>query len=98
MWQLLSRNRKLNSFQIIIYGFAAVILVGTFLLMLPISTVERVSTPFLESLFTSTSAVCVTGLIFTVIVQGLTTKKIYRVIERSKSIRIRKECCQNCGS
>lgn len=63
MWQLLSRNRKLNSFQIIIFGFAAVILVGTILLMLPISSVGRKSTPFLESLFTSTSAVCVTGLV-----------------------------------
>lgn len=37
-------------------------------------------------------------IIFTVIVQGLTTKKIYRVIERSKSRRIRKESCRNCGS
>ena len=37
-------------------------------------------------------------IIFTVIVQGLTTKKIYRMIEKSKSKRIRKESCRNCGS
>ena len=30
--------------------------------MLPISTVTRVSTPFIDALFTSTSAACVTGL------------------------------------
>ena len=37
-------------------------------------------------------------IIFTVIVQGLTTKKIYRMIEKSKSKRIRKESFRNCGS
>ena len=36
---------------------------GLLLLMLPISTREGVRTPFLETLFTSTSAVCVTGLV-----------------------------------
>ncbi len=54
---------RLTSFQIIILGFAGVILAGAFLLMLPISTKDRVVTPFNESLFTSTSAVCVTGLV-----------------------------------
>lgn len=44
------------------YGFAAAILVGTALLMLPISTTGRGGAPFLTSLFTSTSAICVTGL------------------------------------
>ena len=43
-------------------GFAAVILFGAFLLTLPISSVEGVFTPFHKALFTSTSAVCVTGL------------------------------------
>ena len=46
-----------------ILGFLLVILAGSVLLMLPISTREGVRTPFLETLFTSTSAVCVTGLV-----------------------------------
>ena len=57
------RRKRLNSFQIIIFGFAAVIILGALLLMLPISSRERQITPFLDSLFTSTSAVCVTGLV-----------------------------------
>ena len=53
---------KLNYFQSIILMFAAVILIGAALLMLPISAQERTVTPFHEALFTATSAVCVTGL------------------------------------
>ena len=56
-------KRKLTSFQIIILGFSGVILFGTFLLMLPFSSRSGLATPFSEALFTSTSAVCVTGLI-----------------------------------
>ena len=56
-------KRKLSSSQIILFGFLAAILTGTALLMLPISAAEGVGTPFLDCLFTSTSAVCVTGLI-----------------------------------
>lgn len=56
-------NKKLTSFQIIILGFAAVILIGALLLMLPASSREGVRTSFLDALFTSTSAVCVTGLV-----------------------------------
>ena len=56
-------NKKLTSFQIIILGFAAVILTGALLLMLPASSRDGVRTPFLDALFTSTSAVCVTGLV-----------------------------------
>lgn len=60
-----SKNMKkhLTSFQIIILGFGGVILLGTLLLMLPISTMEGIVTPFHEALFTSTSSVCVTGLV-----------------------------------
>ena len=43
--------------------FAAVILIGAALLMLPISAQGRTVTPFHEALFTATSAVCVTGLV-----------------------------------
>ena len=56
-------KRKLTSFQIIILGFSGVILFGTFLLMLPFSSRSGLATPFSDALFTSTSAVCVTGLI-----------------------------------
>ena len=56
-------KRHLTSFQIMILGFAGVILLGALVLMLPIATAQRVWTPFHEALFTSTSAVCVTGLV-----------------------------------
>ncbi len=49
--------------QIIALSFLAVILIGAFLLSLPISSRAREWTPFLDSLFTATSATCVTGLI-----------------------------------
>ena len=57
------RKKHLTSFQLIILGFAGVILFGTILLMFPIATLENVPTPFSEALFTATSAVCVTGLV-----------------------------------
>ena len=46
-----------------IYGFLGAILIGTILLMLPISSKTGQFTPFVDALFTSTSAVCVTGLV-----------------------------------
>ena len=58
-----ARRKTLTSFQVIILGFACAILLGALLLMLPISSQERHMTSFLDSLFTSTSAVCVTGLV-----------------------------------
>ena len=57
------KKKHLTSFQLIILGFAGVILLGTILLMLPFSTLDKVTTPFHEALFTATSAVCVTGLV-----------------------------------
>ena len=51
------KKGHLSSFQMIILGFAGVILVGALLLMLPIATKSRAVTPFNEALFTSTSAV-----------------------------------------
>ena len=61
--EIIRRKRRLSSFQIIILGFAGVILLGALLLMLPISTTGGNVTPFNETLFTATSAVCVTGLV-----------------------------------
>ena len=54
---------RISSFQIIIGSFLAVILTGTLLLMLPVSSAEGAATPFGDALFTATSAVCVTGLV-----------------------------------
>ena len=54
---------RLSSFQIILLGFAAVIFIGAFLLSLPISSKSGEWTSLIDSLFTSTSAVCVTGLV-----------------------------------
>ena len=63
MTRPIKKRKRLSSFQIIILGFVGVILLGALLLMLPISSQDRVVTPFNQTLFTSTSAVCVTGLI-----------------------------------
>ena len=49
--------------RLITLGFAFVILLGTFLLLLPISVKPGMEAGFIDALFTSTSAVCVTGLI-----------------------------------
>lgn len=57
------RNIKLKGVQILALGFILVILIGALLLTLPIATTSGESTNFLDALFTSTSAVCVTGLI-----------------------------------
>lgn len=54
---------RLSSAQIVVLGFAALILVGAILLCLPISSAQRQFTPFLDSLFTATTSVCVTGLV-----------------------------------
>lgn len=51
----------LNPAQLFIVSFFLVILFGSFLLMLPNAANEKIS--FIDALFTSTSAVCVTGLI-----------------------------------
>ena len=61
--KIIRRKHRLSSFQTITLGFAGVILLGALLLMLPISTTAGCVTPFNETLFTATSAVCVTGLV-----------------------------------
>lgn len=54
---------KLRPEQIIVVGFALLILFGAGLLCLPVSTYPGKGVSFLNALFTSTSAVCVTGLV-----------------------------------
>lgn len=53
----------LTLFQTIVLGFAGLILIGTFLLMLPVSSASGEMTAFTDALFTSTTSVCVTGLV-----------------------------------
>ena len=57
------KRRRFSSSQIIMLGFMGVIALGTALLMLPWSRTGTDSAPFLDALFTATSATCVTGLI-----------------------------------
>ena len=63
MFRILSAFRRLNSFQIIVLGFAFVILLGAGILMLPVSSADGSWTPFVNALFTSVTSVCVTGLV-----------------------------------
>lgn len=56
-------RKHLTTAQIIILGFAGLVLCGALLLMLPIASQSRTVTPFHEALLTATSASCVTGLI-----------------------------------
>ena len=56
-------GRQISSSQIIILGFAAAILTGSLLLILPWATQDGQGAPFSDALFTATSAVCVTGLV-----------------------------------
>ncbi|MBA4492724.1 TrkH family potassium uptake protein [Paenactinomyces guangxiensis] len=55
--------KKLSPPQVLVIGFAATILAGAFLLSLPISTENGQPLPFIDALFTATSAVCLTGLV-----------------------------------
>ena len=55
--------RRQSPARIIAFGFASLILFGSFLLMLPCSIRDGVTLRYIDALYTSTSAVCVTGLI-----------------------------------
>lgn len=58
----LKPKKELNPAQILVLGFAVVILLGGMLLNLPFSSVDGISVGFVNAIFTATSAVCVTGL------------------------------------
>ncbi len=55
--------KKLTYTQIIVLSFAMLILLGTLILCLPISSADGEFTPPLNAMFTATSATCVTGLV-----------------------------------
>lgn len=59
----LKKKLKLNGVQILALGFLVLILIGGIILSLPISSQSGEPTNFLDAIFTSTSAVCVTGLV-----------------------------------
>ncbi|MEA4853690.1 MAG: TrkH family potassium uptake protein [Christensenella sp.] len=56
------KHRALNPAEILVFGFGGMILIGAILLCLPIASSTGKSVGFLTSLFSSTSAICVTGL------------------------------------
>ena len=56
-------HRRFSHAQTLAIGHFLVILTGALLLMLPIASQDGTVTDFLSTLFTSTSATCVTGLI-----------------------------------
>lgn len=56
-------KKQISQTQFIAYGFFAIIMMGSLFLMLPIASRDGQSEPFLNCLFTATSASCVTGLV-----------------------------------
>lgn len=61
MNEINSKKIRLNTMQILALGFLGIILLGGVLLSLPICNKQPIT--FLDALFTSTTAVCVTGLV-----------------------------------
>jgi trk system potassium uptake protein TrkH len=59
----INSNKEINPSMVLILGFAAVILFGAILLNMPAASKDHQSVGFINALFTSTSAICVTGLI-----------------------------------
>lgn len=60
---MVRRRVQFNAVQTLTFSFAALILAGGLLLMLPVSSRSGQPLPFLDALFTSASASCVTGLV-----------------------------------
>lgn len=55
--------KRMSPARIIALGFAAAIFIGSGLLMLPCSVQNGVDLKYIDALYTSASAVCVTGLV-----------------------------------
>lgn len=60
---MMNRKLSLSTTQIIMLSFLLVILVGSLLLSLPVSAAGGEAVPWLDALFTATTATCVTGLV-----------------------------------
>ena len=54
---------KLSTTQVIMLSFFFAILLGSFLLALPIASATGVAVPYIDALFTATTSICVTGLV-----------------------------------
>lgn len=54
-------SKEINAPRLLFLGYLGIIGLGTFLLLLPISTTKGIS--FIDALFTASSGLCVTGLI-----------------------------------
>ncbi len=65
---------KMHPPQILASGFIIIILIGTILLTTPMASVDGRSVPFVDALFTATSAMCLTGL---VVVDTATTYSVF---------------------
>lgn len=63
MYYKFTNNIKLNSVQILALSFFVVILIGSIILSLPISSESGEHTNFIDAFFTATTSVCVTGLV-----------------------------------
>ncbi|MEO0122572.1 MAG: TrkH family potassium uptake protein [candidate division WOR-3 bacterium] len=57
----MNQKKEINPARILIFGYVSIIIIGAILLSLPFSTTNGIS--FIDAIFTSTSALCVTGLI-----------------------------------
>ena len=60
---MMKKKFSLSTTQMIMLSFLVVILVGSLLLALPISSANGEAVPYLDALFTATTAACVTGLV-----------------------------------
>ena len=56
-------KKRLSSAQIVILGFLFIVLTGSIFLSLPISSADGKAVPYVDALFTATTATCVTGLV-----------------------------------
>jgi len=56
-------SKNVNPTQAIVLGFLSVIIIGSILLNLPIASADGLSVPYVDALFTASSAVAVTGLV-----------------------------------
>lgn len=65
-------NKHTNPALLVVAGFALTIIFGALLLMFPRSTMPHINIPVIDALFTSASAVCVTGLSTVDVVQTFT--------------------------
>lgn len=60
---ILKKSNNIKPTQVLVLGFAGIIIIGAILLCLPVASKSGDSTSFLTAIFTATSAVCVTGLV-----------------------------------